>query len=94
MSTIDWGQTITPTMHAVERAVNARTQRDTCIASAMWIVERHRGQVQLGGKTSITPEQYTELLTYQQALRDWPTRVGWPEISMPPEPDWLTDLKK
>jgi len=85
---------ITPEMHEAERSMDARARRDACIASAMWIVERHRGQEQLGLKTSITAEQYTALLTYQQSLRDWPAQPGWPDIDLPTEPNWLLSLKK
>jgi len=67
----------------------ARLRRDAVISSTMWIVERHRDQLELGIETSISTEKYTELLTYHQALRDWPARLGWPDIDMPQSPEWL-----
>lgn len=94
MSHIDWSQTVTPDMRTAERAREARALRDGCIASTMWIADRHRGQEQLEGETSITREQYTELLMFHQALRDWTTQPGWPDIDMPPGPLWLAEMKK
>ncbi len=94
MNNVDWSQAITPAMRVAERAVTARAQRDTCITSTMWMVERHRGEEQLGLDTSITAEQFIALLHYQQTLRTWPEQPGWPDIDMPQEPEWLADLKK
>ncbi|WP_270809047.1 phage tail assembly chaperone [Aeromonas sp. QDB08] len=91
---IDWGQVITAEQQTENRKQGARADRDVILSSSMWIAERHRGQVALGVETSIKTEQYTELLTYHQELRDWPSQPGWPDIDMPPEPDWLTELKK
>lgn len=94
MRSIDWGLVITPEMRTEERARAARARRDELIASTMWIAERHRGQVQLELETSITAEQYTDLLTHHQVLRDWPIQQGWPDIDMPPAPDWLAEIQK
>lgn len=94
MSHIDWSQTVTQEMRAAERAREARALRDGLIASTMWVAERHRGQVQLGLETSITAEQYTDLLMHHQVLRDWTTQPGWPDINMPPAPLWLAGIQK
>ena len=53
--------------------------------------ERHSDELELGTESTLTPEQYTALLTYIQALRDIPAQPGapwdgggeltpWPEI--------------
>lgn len=94
MNNIDWGKVITPEMQTAARAREARVWRDGCIASTMWIVERHRGQVQLDGETSITNEQYIELLKFHQTLRDWPTHPEWPDIDEPVAPAWLETIQK
>ncbi|MGY3922485.1 phage tail assembly chaperone [Aeromonas jandaei] len=73
---------------------SARAARDEAIASSMWIAERHRSEVSIGADSTITEQQYIQLLTYHQSLRDWPAQPGWPDIDMPPEPDWLAELKK
>lgn len=73
---------------------NAKQQRDAAIDSSMWVVQRHNSQKQLNIETSITDMQFTELLKYHQALRDWPAQPGWPDIEMPPAPDWLAEMKK
>ena len=55
-----------------------RSERDTRINSVLWMRERHSDELALGKETSLTPEQYTALLTYIQALRDLPTQPGAP----------------
>lgn len=94
MNNIDWSKTITPAMRAAELETIARSDRDARIASSTWVIDRHRGQVDLHFDTSITDEQYKQLLLYHQALRDWPDQAGWPGIDMPPPPEWLESLKK
>lgn len=55
-----------------------RSERDTRINSVLWMRERHADELELGKETSLTPEQYTSLLTYIQALRDIPAQPGAP----------------
>lgn len=72
----------------------AKQQRDAAIDSSMWFVQRHNSQKQLNIETSITDQQFTELLTYHQDLRDWPGQPGWPDIDMPSTPEWLATIPK
>lgn len=55
-----------------------RFERDTRITDLLWMRERHADELELGKETSLTPEQYTALLTYIQALRDIPAQPGAP----------------
>ena len=55
-----------------------RSKRDDHISSALWLRERHADELALGKETTLTPEQYTALLTYIQALRDLPAQPGAP----------------
>lgn len=55
-----------------------RIERDTRINSVLWMRERHADELTLGKETSLTQEQYAELLTYVQALRDLPAQPGAP----------------
>ena len=68
-----------------------RSVRDARISAVLWMRERHADELELGKETTLTPEQYTALLTYIQALRDLPSQEGapwdgggestpWPEI--------------
>ena len=68
-----------------------RRWRDRVISTSEWIVTRHRDEVDMGQETQITPEQFSELLRYRQALRDWPTVDGFPSSDLrPTPPDWLS----
>ena len=55
-----------------------RSFRDARITSVLWMRERHADELELGMETTLTPEQYTALLTYIQTLRDLPEQLGTP----------------
>ena len=55
-----------------------RSFRDARINAVLWMRERHADELELGKETSLTPEQYTALLTYIQALRELPAQPGAP----------------
>lgn len=75
---------------ADELAARARLWRDQEISDSQWLIERHRDQVDAGNKTTLTAAQYSTLLAYRQALRDWPTVQNFPaDASRPVAPDWL-----
>lgn len=75
-----------------ELADKERRWRDRVISTTEWIVTRHRDEVDMGQETMITPEQFSELLRYRQALRDWPTVEGFPNVDLRPNPPgWLAD---
>lgn len=68
----------------------ARAWRDAEIVRVSWLRDRHRDEVEIGVETSITAEQYVELLAYIKALRDWPATAEFPaEDSRPEVPDWV-----
>ncbi|AIS14622.1 phage tail assembly chaperone [Pseudomonas chlororaphis] len=67
----------------------ARKWRQSVLADSQWLVTRHRDEQELGRGTTLTAKQYLELLEYRQALRDWPTCEGFPEVvGRPPAPVW------
>ncbi|KPY29909.1 Uncharacterized protein ALO65_01727, partial [Pseudomonas syringae pv. papulans] len=44
----------------------------------------------LDGELPITPEQFTQLLTWRQSVREWPQLPGYPkETTQPVTPDWI-----
>lgn len=55
-----------------------RSFRDGRISAVLWMRERHADELELGKEPTLTPEQYTALLAYLQALRDLPTQPGAP----------------
>jgi hypothetical protein len=55
-----------------------------------WLILRHRDEQDQGAVSTLTPEQYSELLSYRQALRDWPQTDSFPVAeSRPIAPPWL-----
>lgn len=60
-----------------------RTERDTRLAAALAILDRHRNQVDFGLPSTLTAEQATAWAVYAQALRDLPERTADPA-----SPDW------
>ncbi len=74
-----------------ENEQRERIWRDQQINGVSWLRERHRDELQLERQTSLTPEQYAELLDYLQALRDWPQSLEFPaSSSRPAAPPWIT----
>lgn len=72
---------------AIERA-----WRDGKLAATDGVVSRHRDEVETGGATTLTPEQYSQLQQYRQALRNWPESGAFPLIDhRPPAPEWLAE---
>lgn len=55
-----------------------RAERDRRLSGCAWIVERHRDQLDNGEATTLTDDEYHDLLTYRQALRDIPQQPGFP----------------
>jgi len=68
----------------------ARAWRDAEIARVSWLRDRHRDEVEIGDETTLTAEQYAELLAYIRTLRDWPATAEFPaEVSRPVVPEWV-----
>jgi hypothetical protein len=67
-----------------------RAWRDAELASVMWLRERHRDQQEIGGSTTLSSDQFAELLVYMQALRDWPQTSEFPDsLYRPVPPSWI-----
>jgi len=87
----DGGQTL-PKSTVEEAANEERRWRDLELQGVAWLRERHRDQAELGSDTTLSADQYSELLTYMQQLRDWPQSVSFPDSSKRPvPPDWIKD---
>lgn len=63
-----------------------RVDRDQKIANMEWKVSRHQQEIALSYETTLSDTEYSELLTYIQALRDIPQtqtdpfNIVWPEV--------------
>lgn len=80
-----------PSLDSEELAAIERAWRDAQLALTDPLVSRHRDEVEEGGLTSITAEQYTELQAYRRQLRDWPQGSQFPLVEhRPPAPTWLS----
>ncbi|WP_244640519.1 phage tail assembly chaperone [Pseudomonas fluorescens] len=87
----DGGQTL-PKSTTEEAAMEERRWRDLELQGVAWLRERHRDQTDLGGDTTLTAEQYGELLMYMQQLRDWPQSDSFPDAGERPVPPvWIKD---
>lgn len=87
--TIDWTQRITQEQQTLQLASSLRALRDVAISETSWLVDRHRDEQDAAIATTLTAEQYADLLAYRQQLRDLPSATGWPAIEIPPPPAWL-----
>lgn len=81
-----------PPLDADELAAVERTWRDAQLALSDPLVSRHRDEVEEGGATSLTAEQYAQLQAYRRQLRDWPQGEQFPLIDHRPiAPPWLIE---
>lgn len=69
-----------------QTAAVERSWRDAELAKQVWPRDRHRDQLEIGAGTTLTAEQFSELLVYMQALRDWPQSDAFPDSSARPVP--------
>lgn len=67
-----------------DRASAARAWRDTELIRVAWLRDRHRDEVDMLLPTTLTTEQFAELLGYMQSLRDWPLAENFPDDSKRP----------
>lgn len=65
-------------------AADERAWRDSMLASAVRVRDRHRDQVEIGIDPTLTGEQYKSLMMYLQSLRDWPQSSDYPDASHRP----------
>ncbi|WP_286799877.1 phage tail assembly chaperone [Pseudomonas sp. UBA4034] len=71
----------------------ARSWRDAALDDVVWLRERHRDERELDIPTSISAAHFAELLTYIQALRDWPQTSDFPGVaSRPVQPEWVNEI--
>lgn len=75
-----------------ELAAAERSCRDKELARVAWLRDRHRDQMEISMASTLSSEQFVQLLVYMQALRDWPQSVGFPELSSRPvAPSWIAE---
>jgi len=73
-----------------EAADIERSWRTAQLAATDGLVARDRDELEDGGGTTFTTEQYAELQTYRRELRDWPQGSLFPfSEHRPVAPKWL-----
>lgn len=70
-----------------------RQWRDAELSEMVWLRDRHRDQVEIGAGIALSAGQFSELLVYMQALRDWPQTENFPDANARPiAPKFLDDI--
>lgn len=72
---------------AAEQA-EERAWRDGALPVPCAARDRHRDELELGIGTTLTAEQFAELLAYIQQLRDWPQSELFPAVEHRPVPPY------
>jgi 2-phospho-L-lactate guanylyltransferase (CobY/MobA/RfbA family) len=68
----------------------AKLRIESSLKASEKLVSEYRDARDLGGALPITTEQFTQLLTWRQAVREWPQVPGYPdEASQPVTPGWI-----
>lgn len=69
-----------------------RSWRDDALQSSEWLTSRHRDEQDMQLATTLTAEQFADLLVYRQALRDWPQAGIFPDSTQRPvAPAWIAE---
>lgn len=80
-----------PTDEALQ--ARERSWRTTELARYEWVATRHRDELDLTVPTTLSAEQFAELLGYRQTLRDWPAAGAFPDPEQRPVPPaWLGSI--
>ena len=75
-----------------ELATAERAWRDGELAATDRVITRHRDERDMERPTTLINERFTELLSYRQALRDWPQGGEFPLVDHRPiAPPWLAE---
>ncbi|WP_443693039.1 hypothetical protein ACRZ5O_06765 [Pseudomonas protegens] len=75
-----------------DQSQQARTWRDGEIERVKWLRERHRDELDRNRSTTLSGEQFVQLLDYIQALRDWPQSTDFPDDQRrPAAPPWIAE---
>ena len=86
---------IDPPVHVLtvdELAAAERLWRDGQVSTTEWLVTRHRDELDMQVVTTLTAEQFVELLVYRQALRDLPQSEAFPDTAQRPvAPPWIAE---
>ncbi|MDP9524719.1 phage tail assembly chaperone [Pseudomonas protegens] len=92
---IDRGEPVTDYVappHVDDQPRQARTWRDGEIERVKWLRERHRDEIDRNRSTTLSGEQFGQLLDYIQALRDWPQSADFPDVQhRPAAPPWIAE---
>ncbi|MFY1852992.1 phage tail assembly chaperone [Achromobacter xylosoxidans] len=72
-------------------AATERAWRGSQLNATDALVQRHRDELEDGASTTLSAEQYQELLAYRHVLREWPETEGFPSTDLRPvAPAWLS----
>ncbi|MBK5003279.1 phage tail protein [Pseudomonas sp. S31] len=81
-----------PPESVAQMASRERAWRDAEVSETEWLVSRHRDEQYMQLATTLTAEQFAELLMYRQALRDWPQTEAFPDSTQRPvAPPWIAE---
>lgn len=64
-------------------------RRDAALTATDWLTFRHRDEQSAGISTTLTENQYKNLTSYRQSLRDLPASSGFPNIPLPAQPSFM-----
>jgi hypothetical protein len=78
-----------PPVPPEQRAELLIARRNAALNASDWLVSRHQDEQILGAQTSLSPAQFSTLMTYRKALRDLTEARDWPNVELPAPPDFL-----
>lgn len=91
--TVELPQALQMMVEPVDYSKEERAWRDVGLTKVTWLRDRHRDQLEIKVPSTLSSEQFKELLEYMQALREWPQSSGFPDSQYRPvAPPWITEV--
>ena len=95
MASINWKSKEQIDQEQLEAKIQKlREQRNKLLQETDWLLLRHHDEVSMERTTTLSIEQYQELLAYRQALRDLPESWDINNPIFPDKPSFLTVFPK
>ena len=92
MTSVTEADAILATSVVIDPAQTEREWRNGELNNNQWLATRHRDEADLELEHTLNLEQFKQLLSYLQALRDWPQSPDFPAHDHRPiQPDWISE---
>lgn len=92
MTSVTEADVILATSAVIDPEQTEREWRNEELNNNQWLTARHRDEQDMLQAPTLSAEQFAELLTYRQELRNWPSTSSFPLAEFrPTAPRWISE---